>query len=119
MDSKWQLDGAVLGSNGLPQRVEGLEEALQNAALRLCLIRGSLPYQPWLGSGLRELSPKAENSAQRAWALAGEALIGSPGVEAAQAQYDEETASWLFQVTTPWGTGAVSAPGKEEEDGKL
>lgn len=40
MDSKWQLDGAVLGSNGLPQRVEGLEEALQNAALRAVLDSG-------------------------------------------------------------------------------
>ena len=62
---KWRH---CLGPSGIPQRVSGLEEALQNAALRLRMPRGSIPYAPDLGSGLAGLDPQEENSVQRAWA---------------------------------------------------
>ena len=65
MDMKWENGGIALGPSGIPQRVSGLEEALQNAALRLRLPRGSIPYAPDLGSGLAGLDPQEENSVQR------------------------------------------------------
>lgn len=119
MDLKWEPGGVVLGPGGVPQRVGGLEELLQNLRLALCLRRGSLPYQPELGSGLSALDPEEENSAQRAWALAGEALLGFAGVRVAQAAYSPEGGAWLVQVETPLGVGTVSVPGKEAQDGEL
>ena len=65
--------------------VSGLEEALQNAALRLRLPRGSIPYAPDLGSGLAGLDPQEENSAQRAWAWRERRVLPCPGVEVGQA----------------------------------
>ena len=119
MDMKWENGGIALGPNGLPQRVSGLEEALQNAAMRLRLPRGSIPYAPDLGSGLAGLDPQEENSVQRAWALAGEALLPCPGVEVGQAMFDQEAWGWTFTITTPEGTGQVAVPGKEQSDGQV
>ena len=47
MDTRVENGGFVLGPNGLPETVEGLEELLQYARLRLTLRRGSTP----LGEG--------------------------------------------------------------------
>ena len=85
--------------------------------LRLCLPRGSLPYGPLLGSGLSQLDPGEENSLQRAWALAGEALLGCPGVRVTQVEYHSGTGLWQVWVETPLGAGQVAVPGKEETDG--
>ena len=90
-----------------------------NAALRLRLPRGSIPYAPDLGSGLAGLDPQEENSVQRAWALAGEALLPCPGVEVGQAMFDQEDWVWMFTITTPEGTGQVAVPGKEQSDGQV
>lgn len=117
MDLKWEPGGVALGPGGLPQQVAGLEELLQNIRLRLCLPRGSLPYGPLLGSGLPQLDPGEENSLQRAWALAGEALLGCPGVRVAQVEYHSGTSLWQVWVETPLGAGQVAVPGKEETDG--
>lgn len=119
MDLKWEPGGVTLGSNGLPLQVDGLEEALQNIALRLRLPRGSFLYDPTLGSGLGKLDPAEENSAQRAWALASEALLACPGVHITGVTYNQETGAWEFTVETPLGTGQISVPGKEETDGNL
>lgn len=119
MDLKWEPGGVALGPGGIPQQVNGLEETLQNVALRLTMPRGSFPYGKDLGSGLRELNPAEENSAQRAWALANETLMGSPGVRITQAAYDQESGVWRFAVETPLGAGQVSAPGREESHGNL
>ena len=117
MDLKWEPGGVALGPGGLPQQVAGLEELLQNIRLHLCLPRGSLPYGPLLGSGLPQLDPGEENSLQRAWALAGEALLGCPGVRVAQVEYHSGTGLWQGWVETPLGAGQVAVPGKEETDG--
>ena len=119
MDLKWQPGGIVLGPGGLPQQVGGLEEMLQNVALRLTLRRGSLPYAYGLGSGLSDLDPKEENSGQRAWALANETLMDLPGVRVNQADYQQETGNWFFSVETPLGSGQVAVKGKEELDGAI
>lgn len=119
MDLKWEPGGVALGSNGLPQQVDGLEEILQNVALRLTMPRGSFLYGANLGSGLSELDPLEENSTQRAWALANETLMECPGVCVVQAGFDQEAGMWTFTVETPLGTGEVTVPGKEETDGEL
>lgn len=117
MDLKWEPGGVILGTGGIPEQVDGLEELLQNVALRLNLRRGGLPYDPKLGSGLFQLDPQEENSGQRAWALANETLMDLPGVRVIQANYDTETKMWRFAVETPLGKGQVEARGKEETDG--
>lgn len=117
MDLKWEPGGVVLDGTGLPQQVDGLEELLQNITLRLP--RGCFLYDPGLGSSLKELDAGEENSTQRAWAVASEALLGMPGVQVSGAEYDQEAGLWNFTVETPLGVGQVSAPGKEQEDGQL
>lgn len=119
MDLKWEPGGVVLDGTGLPQQVDGLEELLQNIMLRLRLPRGRFLYDPGLGSSLKELDAGEENSAQRVWAVASEALLGMPGVQVAGAEYDQEAGLWNFTVETPLGVGQVSAPGKEQEDEQL
>ena len=119
MDLKWEPGGVVLDGPGLPQQVDGLEELLQNITLRLRLPRGCFLYDPGLGSSLKELDAGEENSTQRAWAVASEALLGMPGVQVSGAEYDQEAGLWNFTVETPLGVGQVSAPGKEQEDGQL
>lgn len=119
MDLKWTLGGVPLGADGFPERVDGLEETLQNAALALNLSRGSLPYAPDLGSGLRQLDPGEENSSQRAWAMAEEALMSFPGLRVKKTIFDAEAGVWDFTLETPLGTGHVTVPGKEQTDGEL
>ncbi|MGI6255295.1 MAG: hypothetical protein ACOYJZ_06640 [Acutalibacter sp.] len=119
MDLKWTQGGVPLGSDGFPEQVDGLEEALQNAALALNLPRGSLPYAPTLGSGLYQLDPKEENSSQRAWSMGEEALMGFPGFRVTGTSYDDRAGMWDFTVETPLGTGHVKVPGKEAADGEL
>ncbi len=51
MDLKWEHGGVALGPDGLPQRVVGLEEALQNAAMAV-RSPGGVSLCPELGSGL-------------------------------------------------------------------
>ncbi len=119
MDFKWTPGGVPLGPDGLPDQVDGLEEALQNAAMALQLPRGSLPYEPDLGSGLSQLDTDEENSSQRAWALAEEALMRFPGYRVTQTSYDPEAGMWRFAVETPLGVGHVTAPGKEKANGEL
>ena len=119
MDFKWTPGGVPLGSDGLPSQVDGLEEALQNAAMALHLPRGSLPYEPDLGSGLSQLDPNEENSSQRAWALAEEALMRFTGYRVTEVSYDSDAGMWRFAVETPLGAGYVTVPGKEKTDGEL
>ena len=119
MDLKWEPGCVVLGPGGIPKTVTGLEEMLQNVALRLNLHRGGLPYDPELGSGLFQLDPQEENSSQRAWSLANETLLDYPGVRVIQASYDTEEKMWVFTVETPLGRGRVTARGKEETNGSF
>lgn len=117
MDLKWENGNVALGPGGLPQRVDGPQEALQNARLALCLRRGSFPYGPGLGSALWDLDPAGENAGQRALALAQEALLPVPGAEALQAAWDGQ--AWVIQLKTPQGTGQAAVPGKESANGQL
>lgn len=94
------------GPTGLLQRVEGLEELLQNACLRLALRRGAFPYGRELGSGLHQWDPEEPHALERAVALANEALLGLPGVEAVRAEETEDGVR--FAIRTPLGEGDVT-----------
>lgn len=101
MDTRVENGGFVLGPNGLPETVEGLEELLQYARLRLTLRRGSLPYNRELGSGLWQWSREEPKAEDRALALANEALLGLPGVRAKGVRLTERGAA--FTIATPLG----------------
>ncbi len=106
MDLKVKEGLHVLGPTGLPERAGGLEELLQNAGLRMALRRGAFPYGRELGSRLQEWDPEEEHALERAAALANEALLDLPGVEAVSAK--ETEAGVEFRVRTPLGEGDVT-----------
>ena len=96
----------VLGPNGLPVEIHGLAALLQDVRLLLELPRGAFPYGPGLGSRLDTLDPAAEHAAERAQALAAEALLELPGVQVTGAAPGPE-GSWDVTLSTPLGTGVV------------
>ncbi len=73
MDTKLENGDFALNSRGLPQTVQGREEILQQAMIRLCTRRGSLPADPALGSRLYQLTAGARME-EEAFAYAQEAL---------------------------------------------
>lgn len=92
--------------HGVPRKITGLAEALQNAALRICCKQGSFRYGRAFGSLLHTLSPHAEHAEEQALAMANEALLGSGGVTATAVR--KENDNFYFTVQTPYGTGEVS-----------
>lgn len=96
----------VLNSNGLPAEVSGLEELLQNCALRLAIPKGSFPYGRELGSGLHGLDRGREHAPEQAVALANEALMDLPGVLAEQAEMKQD-GGIRFTLSTPLGKGEI------------
>lgn len=94
----------ALNANGLPEEASGLEELLQNAALRLSIPQGSFPYGRELGSGLQGLDKSGERAEEQAVALANEALMDMPGVLAERAEF-QEGGGIVFTVSTPLGKG--------------
>ena len=103
MDIKWEHGDWALGPGGLPGRVSGLAELLQNAGMRIAMVKGSLPYEPELGSGFWQWDPAGDHALERAVALANEALLDLPGVRATAAQATEHGA--VFTIATPLGEG--------------
>lgn len=101
MDTKVLNGNFVVGSNGLPVTVTGQAELIQYARLRLLLRRGRFPYNRALGSGLWQWSREEEHAADRALALANEALLDLPGVRAKSVRFKESGA--VFLIATPLG----------------
>lgn len=96
----------ILGSTGLPETVSGLDELLQDIRIRLTIPKGGFPYDRDLGSRLKEVEPSKEHAAERALALANEALLDLPGVRAEAAEL-REGGEIAFTVRTPLGKGEV------------
>ncbi len=96
----------ALGPGGLPLEVDGLDELLQNAAIRLAVPKGGFPYGREIGSFLDRLDPKGEHAAEQAVALANEALLGMPGVSAEGAEIQED-GKIRFLLVTPLGKGEI------------
>ena len=100
-------DGAyALTAAGLPEEIGGVEELLQNVMLRLNLPLGTFPYGRTLGSRLHTLDLTDEHTADRAAALANEALLELPGVQVKAAALLEEK-KIKFTVVTPLGERTV------------
>lgn len=106
MDLKVSMGVHALSPTGLPEKVEGLEELLQNAGLRISLRRGTFPYGRELGSRLYQWNAGEEHAPERAVALANEALLDMPGVRAVQAE--EVETGVVFTIATPLGEGEVT-----------
>lgn len=105
MDVKWEQGDWALGPTGLPGSVSGLAELLQNSGMRIAMKRGSLPYEPELGSLFWQWDPAEDHALERALALANEALLDLPGVRATGAQAAEDGV--VFTLETPLGEGEV------------
>lgn len=82
MDTRLYNGDFVTGENGLPETVEGADELLQRAQLRLNAVKGAFVHDPGLGSRLHGLEP-APTKAMEAAALmyAREALADMPQAE--------------------------------------
>ncbi len=96
----------ALGPGGRPEEISGLDELLQNAALRLTIPKGSFPYGREFGSRLDRLDRQEEHAAEQAVSLANEALLDLPGVSAESAEL-LETGELCFTLSTPLGKGRV------------
>ena len=109
MDTKLMAGRHVLGPNGLPKTISGLDEILQSAAICIGMRKGSLPYDRELGSGFaawyREERDGEEHPNDRALALANEGLMRLCGVRAVWGEITESGAR--FRVVTPLGEGEI------------
>ena len=74
MDTRLCDGDFAKGENGLPETVEGMEELLQRAQIRLCIPKGAFVHDPSLGSRLAQLQPAPAEAAAclrsipRSWA---------------------------------------------------
>lgn len=95
----------VPGAGGLPMTVTGLEEILNCVRLSLMVRQGEFPYDRSIGSRLHLLDRQEEHAADRAAAMANEALMGLPGVRVTEAVLSDRGIT--FAVETPLGEGEV------------
>lgn len=102
MDTKIENGGPVIGINGLPETITGLEEILQQAWLCLSVPKGSFIYDRDFGSRIRA-EPGA--SAQRLLALAHEAALGRCGAKPVDCTISGNEVQFTF--ITPFGRGTV------------
>lgn len=93
------------GPGGLPRAVEGLSELLNYVRLSLSVKQGKFPYARDMGSRLYLLERNKEHAADRAAAMANEALLWLPGVRVTAAVISE--GGIAFAVATPLGEGSV------------
>ncbi len=105
MDTMVKDGGYVPGAGGLPVVVEGLSELLNCVGLSLSLRQGRFPYDRDMGSRLYLLDRRDEHAADRALAMANEALLWLPGVRAEAVEIGD--GGMVFRVSTPLGEGSV------------
>lgn len=105
MDTMVKDGGFVPGAGGLPKTVTGLSELLNCAGLSLSVKQGKFPYDKDMGSRLYLLDKSEEHAADRALAMANEALLWLPGVRATEAVISD--GGITFKVSTPLGEGSV------------
>lgn len=105
MDTMVRNGGFVPGAGGLPVVVRGLPELLNYVRLSLSLRQGMFPYDRGIGSRLYMLDKQEEHAADRAAAMANEALLWLPGVRVTEVEISDE--GMAFTVATPLGEGSV------------
>lgn len=96
----------VPGAGGLPVTVTGLQELLNCVRLSLMVRQGKFPYDRSIGSRLHLLDRQEEHAAERAAAMASEALMWLPGVRVTEAVL-RSGGGIIFAVETPLGEGEV------------
>lgn len=105
MDTMVKNGGFVPGAGGLPVTVGGLPELLNYVRLSLSVRQGMFPYDRDMGSRLHMLDKQEEHAADRAAAMANEALLWLPGVRVTEVEISDGGMS--FTVATPLGEGSV------------
>lgn len=105
MDTMVKDGGFVPGAGGLPTAVTGLSELLNCVRLSLSVRQGAFPYDRDMGSRLFQLDRQQEHAADRAAAMANEALLWLPGVRVTKAEING--GGMVFTVDTPIGEGSV------------
>lgn len=100
MDTRLCNGDFAKGENGLPEKIEGVEELLQQAQIRLCIPKGAFVHDPSLGSRLPQLQPApAEAMEKAALMYAREALADMPQAEALGVQVETGENGWPAHVS--------------------
>lgn len=114
MDTALQDGDFLRNSLGMPRTVDGLEELLQRAMIRMRVPKGAFSYDPELGSGLSGLDFSAADAAVYALELTAAALAPMEGVTVESVSCSGRTVTAV--LNTPLGQGRVSV---EFEKGTL
>ncbi|WP_050697093.1 hypothetical protein [Anaeromassilibacillus senegalensis] len=78
MDTALENGDFAAGANGFPRQIDGVDELLQRAKIRLRVPLGRFPYQPELGSRLYTLHAGDDGNDALALTMAQEALKRLP-----------------------------------------
>ncbi len=116
MDTALQDGDFAVSDGGIPLSVEGLEEALQQARIRLTVKQGSFSYDAKLGSQLDMLEKDAPDGLNQALHLVQEALNPLVSVQLKGVALTDTGVS--VSLITPYGEGQVEIfLWEEDEDG--
>ncbi|MCI9575499.1 MAG: histidine kinase [Clostridiales bacterium] len=116
MDTGLRDGDFAVSEGGIPLSVEGLEEVLQQARIRLTVKQGSFSYDPKLGSQLDTLRKDAPDGPNQALHLVQEALSPLVSVQVKGVRLTDTGA--LVDLLTPYGEGQVEILlWEEDEDG--
>jgi hypothetical protein len=78
MDTRLQNGDHAVDARGIPYPVEGADELIQRALIRLSVPKGSFVYDPALGSELYRLNTATPDAQRKALAYVQEALLPLP-----------------------------------------
>ena len=103
MDIMLKNGDQVFDRQGAPVMLRGKEELLQQAALRLSIPKGTLPWAPQFGSQLHTLALAGRGTAlsQRALSVCRQALLPVKGLfpQAADCRFEPDSGRLLIQVS--------------------
>ena len=103
MDTAIQ-NGDFLRDGGRPISIDGKDELLQRAYLRLQARRGAFPYDPQMGSRIPLLPPE-ELTVEAAMACIEEAMGDDPSLTAVGTTVTKSGVA--VEIDTPYGRGTV------------
>lgn len=104
MDTALENGDFVVGANGFPKRIDGVDELLQRAKICLRVPLGQFPYQPELGSRLHTLRAGDDGNDALALTMAQEALKRLPQLRVDKAVCSAEE-PLVISVTLAWPGG--------------
>ena len=124
MDTALSQGDFAVNAGGVPFLIQGEQELLQQAKIRLAVPKGAFCYDTELGSRLYTLNFAEGDKNLRAKELAAEALLELEGVTVTATECQQySNGEGLVRVTlsTPYGARELSIfiKGKVEADGDL